>query len=394
MYTNLRNKLRMGVLLLVVAALLGGGVLHGDALAGTTLAPVAAPRAAILPATPCTGTGIVTCNLWAMAGGTTLPDGASVTVWGYTEMAGGAITQPGGPALIVRQGDVVNVNLTNNLAEPTALLFQGQAMIPDLEGAAAGGTKSYTFTATNPGTFLYEAGLLDNAQHQVAMGLYGALVVRPTTAGQAYADASTAFTDEALVVLSEIDPALNNIATLQPGKTPADFDMRDYSPKYRLINGKAYPQTAPIDFATPLATPASRVLLRYVNAGLEHHSMALLGLHQTVIANDGSPLFHSHTVVADTIAPGETQDTIAAIPELTVLGTKFALYDASFLLKNSNAPGTGGMLTFLTAVKPRFPYLLRMPQVFHSINARSFYLDRTLKGLTAGNQEMSSFNLP
>jgi FtsP/CotA-like multicopper oxidase with cupredoxin domain len=367
MHTNLRNKLGMGVLLLLVSALLGGAVLHGEALAATALAPVALPQAATLPATPCTGIGTVTCNLWAMAGSTTLPDGADVTVWGYAGTANGTITRPGGPVLIANQGDVVTVNLTNTLAESTALLFQGQAMIPDLIGAAAGGAKSYTFTAYNPGTFLYEAGLLDNAQHQVAMGLYGALIVRPSTAGRAYGDASTAFSDEALVVLSEIDPALNNIAILQPGKVPANFDMRKYSPKYRLINGLAYPQTTPIDVPTPLAIPGRRVLLRYVNAGLEHHSMALLGLHQIVIANDGSPLLHSHTVVGDTIAPGETEDTIATIPATTVLGTKFALYDASLLLQNSNAPGAGGMLTFLSLGPP--PVLqakLWLPLIFRN----------------------------
>ena len=118
-------------------------------------------------------------DLWAKAGSTSLPGGASVPVWGYTTSAGGTVSAPGGPTLIVTQGETVTVNLTNNLAEASAMLFQGQAMVPDLTGVAAGGTKTYTFTATNPGTFLYEAGLLPNAQHQAAMGLYGALIVRP-----------------------------------------------------------------------------------------------------------------------------------------------------------------------------------------------------------------------
>ena len=48
------------------------------------------------------------------------------------------------------------------------------------------------------------------------MGLYGALVVRPATAGQAYDDAATAFDDEAVLVLSEIDPALNNAQRRRP----------------------------------------------------------------------------------------------------------------------------------------------------------------------------------
>ena len=140
--------------------------------------------------------------------------GASVPVWGYTNSAGGAVSAPGGPTLIVNQGDTVTVNLTNNLPEASAMLFQGQAMVPDPSGAAAsGGTKTYTFTATNPGTFLYEAGLLPNAQHQAAMGLYGALIVRPPRyhgepSGLCRRRSHGRSTTKRAVV-SEIDPALN-----------------------------------------------------------------------------------------------------------------------------------------------------------------------------------------
>ncbi len=342
MRTNLQIKLRIGVPFLIVVALLGGVLTHGEALAAPARAPVAAAQAATLPATACTGTGTVTCNLWAVAGSITLPDLTTVTAWGYAAESAPSSGTPGplslpGPVLIVSQGDTVTVNLTNNLAEPTALLFQGQALAPDLTGVAAGDSTAYTFVATHAGTYLYEAGLLDNAQHQAAMGMYGTLVVRPATAGRAYGDAATAFDDETLVVLSEIDPALNNSAT------PANFDMRNYTPKYFLINGKAHPQTDPIATAA-----GNRVLLRYVNAGMQHHTMALLGLHQTIVAKDGSYLQYSRRVVAETIAPGETLDAIATTPATAVAGSKFALYDGSFLLHNDAASTTGGMLTFLT----------------------------------------------
>ncbi len=42
------------------------------------------------------------------------------------------------------------------------------------------------------------------------------------------------------MVLSELDTALNTVAT------PASFDMRNFNPKYFLINGKAYPGTDPL----------------------------------------------------------------------------------------------------------------------------------------------------
>ena len=100
------------------------------------------------------------------------------------------------------------------------------------------------------------------------MGLYGALVVRPATAGQAYDDASTAFDDEAVLVLSEIDPALNNAAD------PAAFDMRKYTAAVLpRSTARRYPDTAP----DRRRTAGTTVLLRYVNAGTQYHSMAVLG---------------------------------------------------------------------------------------------------------------------
>ncbi|MGZ5392983.1 MAG: multicopper oxidase domain-containing protein, partial [Mycobacterium sp.] len=239
----------------------------------------------------------VTFDLTAKAGSTLLPGAPGpVSVWGYVDtLTNPPVTQPGGPVLIVNEGDSVTVNLTNTLTVATGMLFQGQAMVPDTTGApAGGGTKTYTFTATNPGTFLYEAGLLPNAQHQAAMGLYGALVVRPAVAGQAYADAGTAFNDEAVLVVSEIDPGLNNSAT------PAAFDMRNYAPRHFLINGKAYPDTDAIT-----GNAGNKLLLRYVNAGIQHHSMGVLGLRQIFVAKDGSVLpMLNHNVVAETLAPG------------------------------------------------------------------------------------------
>ena len=295
--------------------------------------------AATLPLETCTRTDVstVTCDLWATTGSTTLPDGTTIAIWGYSNAAG-TITTPGGPALIVNQDDTVTINLTNNVPETTGLLIQGQTMTPDTTGVASGLSKSYTFIASAPGTFLYEAGLLANAQHQVAMGLYGALIVRPSGApGQAYADASTAFVDEGLLVLSEIDPALNTSAD------PTLFDMRNYNPKYFLINGKAYPGTDPLTVSA-----GGNVLLRYVNAGLQAHAMSTLGVSQTIIGQDGSPYPYSHRVVAETIAPGQTLDTLVSIPATADVGSRFAIYDANMLLRNNKASSFGGMLSFLT----------------------------------------------
>lgn len=358
----------------------------------------------------------VTVDLCATKGSINMPAATGpINILGYVSGAcPTTATAPGGPIIDVNVGDSVTVNLHNSLLAATDLLFQGQRMVPDTTGAAAAtgatyGAKTYTFIATNPGTFLYEAALLPNAEHQTAMGLYGALIVRPAavsftglsvtpsaigstsrtdgaatytsgsklvadpailstdlgavvsgtgipfgttitavTAGTSFTmsapaaaayGASTVVNEETVLVLSELDPVLNNSAD------PAAFDMRNYAPKYFLINGKAYPDTAPIASAA-----GNKVLLRYVNAGIKHHSMAVLGLRQNFVAKDASLLpTLNHNVAAETLAPGQTGDAIVTIPAVTT-SSKFAVYEGNLALHNNGADNTfGGMLTFVTA---------------------------------------------
>ena len=52
-------------------------------------------------------------NLSVSTGNITTPDGGSVHIWGYAN--GGGLAQYPGPTLIINQGDIVTVTLTNNL---------------------------------------------------------------------------------------------------------------------------------------------------------------------------------------------------------------------------------------------------------------------------------------
>ncbi|MEO8106864.1 MAG: multicopper oxidase domain-containing protein [Actinomycetes bacterium] len=296
----------------------------------------------VAPAGPAAAADVA-IDLYAVAGFTTLPDGTpggtTVPVWGYNA-SGAPATAPGGPTIEVNQDDVVTVTLHNAMGVDTGLIFRGQDMVPDFAGVGSPGTKEYTFTASRPGTYLYEAGLLPGAQYQTSMGLYGALVVNPSTAGQAYAGADSAHDQDAVMLLGEVDPALNNAAN------PAAFDMRKFNPKYSLMNGTAYPDTADVVVQSPATE--QRVLLRYLNAGTQYRSMAALGAAQRVIALDGNQLEDPRTYVSETFGPGQTADAIVTTPAQAENAKRIAIYDGSLLLHNSNAAGTGGMLTFLT----------------------------------------------
>ena len=264
-----------------------------------------------------------TFDLWAKPGTFTLPDSTTVDVWGYS-LAEGDPAQVPGPVLTVTQNTCVQVILHNGLAEATSLALHGQGLAADTAGAAPSGSKSYTFLADRPGTFLYEAGLTANGARQVAMGLYGALIVQP-------AAAPTTYTSEAVLVLHEIDPDLN--------AAPDTFNMGEYHPRFWLINGQAYPNIP----AVPMAG-GSTALLRYVNAGLDENSMGLLGVDQQVIKADGYPLPSPYRVTAETIPPGGTLDTLVSVPAGTA---QYALYSAAQHLDNNGA-AYGGQLMFIT----------------------------------------------
>ena len=403
-------------------------------------------------------------DLCAKTGTITLPGlGTPVPIWGFalgTCASAGAPELPG-PVLEATAGDSVTVNLyvDSSFPDNVSLLFNGQDLALDWTGAAPGGMVSYTFTASNPGTYLYEAGTNSgsgSALRQVPMGLYGALIVRPLGApSQAYDDPATAFDTEAALVLSEIDPALNNdptgstcpsevqtveitggptggtftltfgsdttgaipfdataadvqaaleallaigagnvvggggplprtdvtitfqgtfagqdvpqmtatssltggtspdvsVATARPGRP--DCHLENYNPTYWLINGKAYPDTAPITVSSESTLGHQpKVLFRYVDAGIEHHTMTMLGMHQRIFAKDGYPLNFPYDVVAETIAAGQTVDTIATIPSGAAPGDKFPVYSRNLHLTNGDLSNPshfpGGMLTFLT----------------------------------------------
>lgn len=317
---------------------------------GVTLANTASASAAEQDLNPANNSATATLtvainDLCARPGSLTLPDGQVATIYGFAvgDCTDNAPAQLPGPTLTAAAGAPFTLTLHNGLSEQTSLFFHGQEMLPDLTGAAPGASQAYTFTPAAPGTYLYEAGPLPGAQHQVAMGLHGALVIRPAAApNQAFDDAATAFDQESVLVFSEIDPALNN------DPSPAGFDLRAFAPRYFLINGKAFPETASL-----AVVPGQKVLLRYVNAGMAHRTLALLGLSQRVLSDSGNRLPYSHRAGVKTLAAGQSADVLVEIPASALPGQRYPLYDASLLLHNNGARRAdgrtrfGGMLAFL-----------------------------------------------
>jgi len=282
-------------------------------------------------------------NLTARTGYISTADGNSVLAWGY---ANGATMQYPGPTLIVNQGETVTVTLTNSLAVPTSLVFPGQSGVStnsNCGGAGTGtgvglmtcealpaGTVTYTFTATQPGTYLYHSGT--KPALQVEMGLVGALIVRPPVANQAYDHPDSAYDREYLLLLTEMDPDIHN----QVARGNLSPDMTNYFAVQWFINGRNAMDTM-LDDNLPLmphqpygsmvlAHPGEKVLARLISAGRDLHPFHFHGNNVTVIARDGRLLESQPGVSGPDLSWSDF--TITAVPGAT--------YDALFQWTGKN----------------------------------------------------------
>ncbi len=249
------------------------------------------PTAAQMPGMPmdgmvCTmGSGDMmspTFNLTTKTGYILTPDANSIYMWGYA--VGDSPFQYPSPVLCVTEGSTVMVVLNNTLPTPVSIIFPGQENVmadgaltqPQFDAGGAltsltnaaptGGSVTYSFVATHPGTFIYESGTTPGIQ--VPMGLFGVLVVRPM-AGEyfVYDDATLPqtsefnhgwtdqmgnfITGEQLILQSEIDPYLNQAVERWADQgQPFNYDLRNYHPRYWMLNGRGLPDTLAPNFAS------------------------------------------------------------------------------------------------------------------------------------------------
>jgi hypothetical protein len=325
---------RLGVAVALAAsssALLAPG--HAGAL------PPGAPKIGMVCTPGNLAAGTRTFNLTTSTGHIQTPDGNSVFMWSYADADEPdpvlrAFQSPG-PVLCATQGETVVVNLTNNLPEPSSVVFPGQdaevtttggtAGLLTREAAASGGTVSYSFTASKPGTYLYESG--SDVAKQVEMGLYGALIVRPTAGANLAYGSTTQFNPawEFLLLLADIDPFLHHAV-----ETNTAYDFNSRNNRYFTINGRSFPDTVQDNGSSLLPNqpygalvrirpnnPSSNpdpALIRMVNVGVDNHPFHPHGNHTRLIAQDGRPLTSpaggsaSTEHFGESIGAGQTED--------------------------------------------------------------------------------------
>jgi FtsP/CotA-like multicopper oxidase with cupredoxin domain len=208
--------------------------------------------------------------------------------------------------------------------------------------AAPGGTVSYSFTATSPGTRSYYSGTQGDLQ--VEMGLFGAIIVLPanvpaacsaglplanpganktarSTWGEtdfrlspsAYDHDKTCYDREYLFQFSEMDANIHNqayaqvndparIAACQVGATAPGCSLQvptePYHPSYFMINGRSMPDDMDPNYGLeyphqpyngdPHMHPGEMVLLRVIGQGRWQHPFHEHANHVRILARDGN----------------------------------------------------------------------------------------------------------
>ena len=273
----------------------GGGGGGGGIIPGVTPPSPPSPP----PPPPCVSS--VTVNLRAGSFVKSLPDGSTVTMWGYAQdtafgSGNGTLSVPGPVINLSQCTDTLTVTLKNDLPVPTSFVINGLTaqMTPVYvsgrvrsftQETPPGNTSAvqYVFHSLRPGTFLYMSGT--SPQIQVQMGLYGPMT---RLAGDTLAYPGVAFNSQLAAVYSEIDPVIHQaVATDNYGPGKAVTSTVGFRPKYLLVNGSVADPGACADI--PPAAAGQKLLVRFLNAGLVSRAPNLIGARFSVIGEDGNP---------------------------------------------------------------------------------------------------------
>jgi len=207
----------------------------------------------------------------------------TVDAWGYNG------TSPG-PTMQVQQGDRVRVIFENKLPESTSLHWHGLEVPIEQDGVpwisqkpvAPGQTYTYEFTVHQEGTFFYHA----HSAMQEMIGQIGFFIAHPKTPYRPHADH-----DYGLI--------LQEWAVL-PGNTVPNSAAMEFN--WLTFNGVSAPAITPM-----LARLGSRVRLRIVNLGMDHHPIHLHGNQFVVTGTEGGRAPESTWCPMNTVLVGVAQ---------------------------------------------------------------------------------------
>lgn len=209
--------------------------------------------------------------------------GRKVKVWGYNGSCPG-------PTIQVNQGDRVRIILDNHLPEPTTMHWHGFEVPVQMDGMPyisqkpilPGGRFIYEFTLHQEGTFFYHS----HGAMQEMLGMIGMFIMHPQRVHQPKVDHDFGIILQGWALLPNSDV---------PNTAGMEFN-------WLTFNGKAGPATTPM-----LAKLGSRVRIRIVNLGMDHHPIHVHGHTFTVTGSEAGRQPQALWGPANTVLVGVAQ---------------------------------------------------------------------------------------
>jgi len=203
--------------------------------------------------------------------------------WGYNGRCPG-------PTIQVTQGDRVRIIFENRLPESTSLHWHGLEVPIEQDGVpwisqkptSPGETFTYEFTVHQEGTFFYHA----HSAMQEMMGLIGFFIAHPKE------EFSPRVDHDYGIVLQEWAVLPSNTV---PNTASMEFN-------WLTFNGVSAPLTTPL-----LARLGSRVRMRFVNLGMDHHPIHLHGNQFVITGTEGGRAPESTWYPTNTVLVGVAQ---------------------------------------------------------------------------------------
>jgi len=207
----------------------------------------------------------------------------TIDAWGYNG------SSPG-PTIQVTQGDRVRILVENGLPESTSMHWHGLEVPIEQDGVpyisqkpiAPGETYAYEFTVHQEGTFFYHA----HSAMQEMIGLLGMFIAHPQIPHTPHVDHDFG------IVLQEWAVLPNNSV---PNTASMEFN-------WLTFNGLCAPSTTPL-----VVRLGSRVRLRFVNLGMDHHPIHLHGNQFVITGTEGGRAPESSWYPMNTVLVGVAQ---------------------------------------------------------------------------------------
>jgi FtsP/CotA-like multicopper oxidase with cupredoxin domain len=207
----------------------------------------------------------------------------TIDVWGYNGSCPG-------PTIQVTQGDRVRIIVENGLPESTSIHWHGLEVPIDQDGVPfisqkpipPGGSFPYEFTVHQEGTFFYHA----HSAMQEMIGLIGMFIAHPATPHTPHVDHDYGIVLQEWAVL--------------PGNSVPNTASMEYN--WLTFNGLSAPATTPL-----IVRLGSRVRLRFVNLGMDHHPIHLHGNQFVITGTEGGRAPESTWYPTNTVLVGVAQ---------------------------------------------------------------------------------------